>query len=137
MQIGFYTTGLGEQPIEEVAFWAAEAGFDTLEVDVTRHVGDPTRVCQVVEMVRRAGVDAALVDDVVVGCVSQTGEQSINVALQIAERAVFMEKGEVRFDGPAAELLQRPDVVRSVFLSGSHKPVPCSPLLLQQFNGCA
>ena len=45
-------------------------------------------------------------------------EQSINVALQIAERAVFMEKGEVRFDGPTSELLANPDIVRSVFLAG-------------------
>ena len=29
-------------------------------------------------------------------------EQSLNVALAVADRAVFMEKGEIRFDGPAA-----------------------------------
>ena len=29
-------------------------------------------------------------------------EQSVNVALSLADRAVFMEKGEVRFTGPAA-----------------------------------
>jgi len=46
-------------------------------------------------------------------------EQSINVALQIAERAVYMEKGQVRFDGPVKELFSRPDVVRSVFLAGA------------------
>ena len=34
-------------------------------------------------------------------------EQSVNVALSIADRAVFMEKGQVRFDGPADELLGR------------------------------
>jgi len=38
-------------------------------------------------------------------------EQSINVALNLAERAVFMEKGEVRFEGPARELLDRPDIL--------------------------
>jgi ABC-type branched-subunit amino acid transport system ATPase component/MFS family permease len=42
-------------------------------------------------------------------------EQSINVALTLAERAVFMEKGEIRFDGPTQELLRRPDLVRAVF----------------------
>lgn len=31
------------------------------------------------ELVARAGVDASLVDDVICGCVSQIGEQSINV----------------------------------------------------------
>jgi branched-chain amino acid transport system ATP-binding protein len=46
-------------------------------------------------------------------------EQSVNVALTVAERAVFMEKGEVRFSGPTAELLDRPDVLRSVFLAGA------------------
>lgn len=43
-------------------------------------------------------------------------EQSVNVALSIADRAVFMEKGEVRFQGPAAELLERDDLLRAVFL---------------------
>jgi len=46
-------------------------------------------------------------------------EQSLNVALTIADRAVFMEKGTVRFSGPTAELLARPDLVRSVFLGGA------------------
>jgi ABC-type branched-subunit amino acid transport system ATPase component len=45
-------------------------------------------------------------------------EQSINVALSIADRAVFMEKGQVRFQGPADELLERDDLVRAVFLGG-------------------
>ena len=43
-------------------------------------------------------------------------EQSVNVALAIADRAVFMEKGTVRFEGPAAELADRDDLVRAVFL---------------------
>jgi ABC-type branched-subunit amino acid transport system ATPase component/MFS family permease len=43
-------------------------------------------------------------------------EQSLNVALSIADRAVFMEKGEIRFDGPASELRDRDDLLRSVFL---------------------
>ncbi len=43
-------------------------------------------------------------------------EQSLNVALAIAERAVFMEKGRIRFEGPARELLERDDLVRAVFL---------------------
>ena len=46
-------------------------------------------------------------------------EQSINVALTIAERAYFLEKGEVRFEGPTSELLERDDIVRSVFLEGA------------------
>ena len=43
-------------------------------------------------------------------------EQSVNVALTLAQRAVFMEKGEVRFTGPTADLLERPDLLRSVFI---------------------
>ena len=46
-------------------------------------------------------------------------EQSVNVALTLAETAYFMEKGEIRFRGPTAELLERPDVLRSVFLEGA------------------
>ncbi len=46
-------------------------------------------------------------------------EQSVNVALTVAETAYFMEKGEIRFHGPTSELLERPDVLRSVFLEGA------------------
>jgi ABC-type branched-subunit amino acid transport system ATPase component/sugar phosphate permease len=46
-------------------------------------------------------------------------EQSVNVALTVAETAYFMEKGEIRFRGPTRELLERPDVLRSVFLEGA------------------
>jgi branched-chain amino acid transport system ATP-binding protein len=48
-------------------------------------------------------------------------EQSVNLALTIAQHAYFMEKGEIRFNGPTAELLERPDVLRSVFLEGAQK----------------
>jgi ABC-type branched-subunit amino acid transport system ATPase component len=43
-------------------------------------------------------------------------EQTVDIALDIADRAVFMEKGEIRFDGTALELAQRPDLVRAAFL---------------------
>ena len=46
-------------------------------------------------------------------------EQSVNLALTLAETAYFMEKGEIRFHGPAADLLGRPDLLRSVFLEGA------------------
>ena len=42
-------------------------------------------------------------------------EQSLNVALEIADRAIFLEKGEVKFEGPARELLERDDLARAVF----------------------
>jgi branched-chain amino acid transport system ATP-binding protein len=46
-------------------------------------------------------------------------EQSVNIALRLAQRALFLEKGEVRFSGPTAELLERTDVLRAVFLKGA------------------
>jgi ABC-type branched-subunit amino acid transport system ATPase component len=46
-------------------------------------------------------------------------EQSLRVACEICERAVFMEKGEIRFEGAASELLERDDIARAVFLGGN------------------
>ena len=46
-------------------------------------------------------------------------EQSVNLALTIAHRAYFMEKGEVRFHGPAPQLLEQRELLRSVFLEGA------------------
>jgi branched-chain amino acid transport system ATP-binding protein len=46
-------------------------------------------------------------------------EQSVNVALTVAQTAYFMEKGQIRFHGATRELLQRPDILRSVFLEGA------------------
>jgi ABC-type branched-subunit amino acid transport system ATPase component/predicted MFS family arabinose efflux permease len=45
-------------------------------------------------------------------------EQSLNVAAAISDRAVFMEKGQVRFDGPTRQLMERDDLARAVFLGG-------------------
>jgi branched-chain amino acid transport system ATP-binding protein len=46
-------------------------------------------------------------------------EQSVSVALTIARRAIFMEKGEVRFVGDTADLLRRPDILRAVYVKGT------------------
>ncbi|MGQ0464619.1 MAG: ATP-binding cassette domain-containing protein, partial [Sporichthyaceae bacterium] len=46
-------------------------------------------------------------------------EQSAELALKVADRAMFMEKGECRFSGPAADILERGDLIRSVFLAGA------------------
>ncbi|MER3452345.1 MAG: hypothetical protein C4344_01195, partial [Acidimicrobiia bacterium] len=78
----------------------------------------PTVVEQLLEIVRRiraAGTAIILV------------EQSINVALTVADRAYFMEKGEVRFEGATAELLERDDIVRSVFLEGAARATGARP----------
>ncbi|HVM54712.1 MAG TPA: MFS transporter [Acidimicrobiales bacterium] len=53
-------------------------------------------------------------------------EQSVNVALTVAHTAYFMEKGEIRFNGPTSELLERPDVLRSVFLEGAGAAIGAS-----------
>jgi len=70
----------------------------------------PTIVEQLLKIVR------AIHDQ---GCTIVLVEQSVNVALTIASRAYFMEKGEVRFSGPTEELLERGDILRSVFLQGA------------------
>jgi ABC-type branched-subunit amino acid transport system ATPase component len=75
----------------------------------------PTVVGQLIDVVHR--IHATGLTVVVV-------EQSINVALRLAERAVFMEKGEFRFTGSTKELLDRPDILRSVFIAGAAGGTP-------------
>jgi branched-chain amino acid transport system ATP-binding protein len=70
----------------------------------------PTIVAQLLDVVREIHARGTTI--VIV-------EQSVNVALNLAQRAVFMEKGEVRFTGPTSELLERPDILRSVFIAGA------------------
>ncbi|MHB8464968.1 MAG: MFS transporter [Acidimicrobiales bacterium] len=48
-------------------------------------------------------------------------EQSVNIALSLVDHAYFMEKGEIRFDGKAEDLVHRPDLLRAVFLEGASK----------------
>jgi ABC-type branched-subunit amino acid transport system ATPase component len=67
----------------------------------------PIVVQGLIEMVRevhRGGVTIVLV------------EQSLNIAAAMCERAVFMEKGQVRFEGPTRQLLENDDIARAVFL---------------------
>jgi ABC-type branched-subunit amino acid transport system ATPase component len=42
-------------------------------------------------------------------------EQSLNIAAQLCGRAIFLEKGQVRFEGRTAELMERDDIARAVF----------------------
>lgn len=44
-------------------------------------------------------------------------EQNVDLALAVAHRAYFLEKGQVRFEGPAGDLAGRDDLLRSVFLA--------------------
>jgi ABC-type branched-subunit amino acid transport system ATPase component len=46
-------------------------------------------------------------------------EQQASFALGYTDRAYFLEKGEVRYDGPSKGLTGRDDLLRSVFLSGA------------------
>jgi ABC-type branched-subunit amino acid transport system ATPase component len=43
-------------------------------------------------------------------------EQHATLAMEVAERVLFMEKGQVRFSGRGSDLLGRDDLLRSVFL---------------------
>jgi ABC-type branched-subunit amino acid transport system ATPase component/sugar phosphate permease len=70
----------------------------------------PAVVGELIEVVRRiheTGVTIIVV------------EQSVNVALALAEKAIFMEKGEVKFFGATADLQKRPDILRAVYVKGS------------------
>jgi branched-chain amino acid transport system ATP-binding protein len=46
-------------------------------------------------------------------------EQHVDLALDVADRAYFLERGEVRFDGATADLRGRTDLLRAVFLAGA------------------
>ena len=51
-------------------------------------------------------------------------EQHATFAMEFCDRVVFMEKGQVRFSGAAADLAGRTDLLRSVFLGGSTGETP-------------
>ncbi|MGI8493256.1 MAG: ATP-binding cassette domain-containing protein [Acidimicrobiales bacterium] len=77
----------------------------------------PTVVSKLIDAVRnihRQGVTIVIV------------EQSVNVALLLAEKATFLEKGQVRFNGVAGDLLERPDLLRAVFI-GHADAAPVAP----------
>jgi ABC-type branched-subunit amino acid transport system ATPase component len=65
------------------------------------------QLLEVVEGLRRRGVSIVIV------------EQHVDMALAFADRAYFLERGQVRFEGPAADLHGRTDLLRAVFLTGS------------------
>ncbi|NKF33748.1 sugar phosphate isomerase/epimerase, partial [Pseudomonas sp. BGM005] len=52
MKIGFYTSTLNDRPLEEVADFAASAGFDAIEIDVGGHIKTPDRVADAVALAR-------------------------------------------------------------------------------------
>ena len=46
-------------------------------------------------------------------------EQSLNIAADLCDRAIFLEKGEIRFEGRTADLIERDDIARAVFFGGT------------------
>jgi ABC-type branched-subunit amino acid transport system ATPase component len=46
-------------------------------------------------------------------------EQQVDLALSFADRAYFLERGRVRFEGPASGLRGRTDLLRAVFFAGA------------------
>jgi ABC-type branched-subunit amino acid transport system ATPase component len=70
----------------------------------------PVIVGQLFDMVREINRDGTAVVLV---------EQSVNIALNLAEHVYFMEKGQIRFDGKSRDLLRRDDLLRAVFLEGA------------------
>jgi ABC-type branched-subunit amino acid transport system ATPase component/sugar phosphate permease len=70
------------------------------------------RLMEIVRDVNAAGTTVVLV------------EQSVNRAMHLATHAFFVERGRVRFDGPTVDLLDRPDLLRPVFLAPSNGNEP-------------
>jgi sugar phosphate isomerase/epimerase len=52
MKIAFYTSTLGDQPVQEVIHWAKSAGFDGIELDVNRHLSGPEPAGTIIELAR-------------------------------------------------------------------------------------
>ncbi|HVE75225.1 MAG TPA: MFS transporter [Actinomycetota bacterium] len=63
------------------------------------------QLVKVVQAINSAGTTVVLV------------EQSASLALSVSDRAYFLEKGRVRFEGSPRELRSRSDLLRSVYLA--------------------
>ena len=70
----------------------------------------PVVIGELMEIVRKLNED---------GITLLVVEQSLNIAAQLCSRAVFLEKGQVRFTGECAELLEQDDIARAVFFGGA------------------
>jgi ABC-type branched-subunit amino acid transport system ATPase component/ABC-type branched-subunit amino acid transport system permease subunit len=78
----------------------------------------PTVVADLLAVIRQVNRDGTTV--VIV-------EQSVNLATTMADVAVFLEKGQVRFAGRTAELAERDDIVRAVFLRADGAAIASEP----------
>lgn len=72
----------------------------------------PTVVADLLEVIRALAASGVTVLVV---------EQSVNIATAISSRAIFMERGRVRFSGPTPDLSQQPQLLRSVFLRAAER----------------
>jgi ABC-type branched-subunit amino acid transport system ATPase component len=79
--------------------------IDELGLGLAPMVAD--RLMDIVRQVNGEGTTVVLV------------EQSVNRAMSLAHRSIFLERGQVRFDGPTADLLERTDLLRPVFLGAA------------------
>ena len=70
----------------------------------------PTVVAQLLDVLEQLRVE---------GTALVLVEQHVDLALSVADRAYFLERGQVRFAGPAAELAGRTDLLRAVFFAGA------------------
>ena len=70
----------------------------------------PMIVGQLLELVKRLNKEGMAIVLV---------EQSVSIALNLAEHAYFMEKGMMRFNGSSQSLLDRTDLLRAVFLGAT------------------
>lgn len=68
----------------------------------------PIIVEQLLDIIRRVNAEGVAVIIV---------EQHVDLALDAASRAYFIERGEIRFSGPSEDLRGRDDLLRSVFLA--------------------
>src|SRR5439155_20613652 len=74
------------------------------------------------------GLATPLVDELVarVKALNATGmtivlaDQALDVALALGGRALFLDGGELRFDGPIGELARRDDLLRPTLLGRAH-----------------
>jgi sugar phosphate isomerase/epimerase len=57
VKIAFFTAVFADQSIEWIADWAANAGFDALELDVARHIGNPAQARRAIAAVRQRGLE--------------------------------------------------------------------------------
>ena len=69
----------------------------------------PTVIAEVLPVIRRIAEGGSAVLLV---------EQSVSVALSVADHAYVMEKGEIGYSGPAERLRSRPDLLRAAYLEG-------------------